>query len=409
MIGRIVSLAIVILIIAGAAWALWPRPVVVETAVAERRELVVSIEQEGLARVRELFRVSAPIAGRMIRVTMHAGDPVSLGQTIATIEPAGPGLLDDRSRRIAEASVEAANAGVSLAEAGLAQAEAQNAYAQSDMKRKSALAGRGLVSTQIEEQATLAAATAQKNVEVARATLSMREQDLERARAALIEGTGTVATGGSCCATVRSPVAGQVLAVLTESEQVVQPGTPLLELGEPTNLEIAVDVLSTDAVRINPRDSATIEAWGGEPLRAEVASISPAAFTKVSALGIEEQRTEVVLNLRDPPQKWSRLGHGFRVIARIVVWRDPAALSVPIGALFRQGGDWALYLVQDGRARLRRVTIGQRNGAFAQVVAGLEGGEVLIIHSPDTVQDGTPVALLQDAVEAPPPVTSADN
>ncbi len=392
MVGRIVSAVIVVLIIAGAAWALWPRPVAVDIATIDRGDLSVIVEEEGIARIREVYRVTAPVGGRLVRVAMHAGDPVTLGQTVATIQPATPGLLDERSRLIAEAAVQAAEAAVALAEATLAQAQAQRDYAESDAGRKGALAERGLVSTQIEEQSALAVATAQRSVDVASATLTMRRQDLASARAALIEGTEGPSSG-QCCANVPSPTAGEVLAVLTESEQVVQPGTPLMELGDPTNLEVAVDVLSTDAVRIAPHAAATIEGWGGETLRAEVKSISPTAFTKVSALGIEEQRTEVVLNLLDPPQKWARLGHGFRVIAKIVVWDGKNRVLVPIGALFRQGGAWAVFTVDNGKASLRTIDLGQRNSSFAEVRAGLEPGESVITHPADTIADGISVEV----------------
>jgi HlyD family secretion protein len=391
MIGRLVSIAVVILLVAGAAWALWPRPVAVEVVQIARGDLTVTIEEEGVSRIGEVFRVTAPVAGRLVRVAMHAGDPVKAGQTVASIEPAPPGLLDERSRLIAEAAVEAAEASVQLAEAGLAQAVAQSSYAESEAKRTSALAERGLVSTQIEEQSALAVATAGRNVDVARATLAMRQQELASARATLLEGADSSAAG-RCCANVASPATGQILAVLTESEQAVQPGTPLLDLGDPTNMEIAVDVLSSDAVRISPGAPARIEGWGGEVLQARVSRISPMATTKVSALGIEEQRTEVVLNLLDPPQSWSRLGHGFRVVAYIVVWAGSDLTVVPIGALFRNGDEWAVFTVADGKAKRTTITIGQRNSTYAEVITGLEPGDLVISHPGDTVADGVSVA-----------------
>ncbi|MGN6489595.1 MAG: efflux RND transporter periplasmic adaptor subunit [Devosia sp.] len=390
MIGRIVSAFVVLLLVAGAAWALWPRPVTVEVAAIARGNLAVTIEEEGVSRIGEVFRVTAPVAGRLVRVAMHAGDAVKAGQTVATIEPAPPGLLDERSRLVAQATAEAAQASVQLAEAALAQAEAQSSYAASDAKRKSALAERGLVSTQIEEQSALAVATASRNVDVARATLAMRQQELASARATLIEGADSPAAS-RCCANVPSPVTGQVLDVLTESEQAVQPGTPLLDLGDPANMEIAVDVLSSDAVRITPGAPATVEGWGGEPLRAQVKSISPTAATKVSALGIEEQRTEVVLDLLDPRQTWARLGHGFRVVAHIVVWEGTDRILVPIGALFRDGDAWAVFTVEAGKAKQRTITLGQRNSSYAEVTGGLEPGDLVVIHPGDTVADGVSV------------------
>ena len=399
MVGRILSVVILVLIVAGTAWALWPRPAAVDVATIGKGDLAVTVEEEGIARIREIFRVTAPVAGRLVRVAMHAGDAVELGDAVATIEPAAPGLLDERTRLIAEAAVDSARAAVALAKANLAQAQAQRDYAKSDADRKSALADRGLVSTQIEEQSALAVVLAERSVDVARATLTMREQDLVSARAALVEGTEPP-KGAACCTSVPSPISGEVLSVLTENAQVVQAGTPLMDLGDPTNLEIAVDVLSTDAVQIVPHAAATIEGWGGDPLRAEVERVNPTAFTKVSALGIEEQRTEVRLRLLDPPQSWARLGHGFHVTAHIVVWHGTNKVLVPIGALFRRGNDWAVFAVENDKARLRTVSLGQRNGSVAEVTAGLAPGDRVITHPGDTISDGSWVAAtFRDAAE----------
>ncbi len=237
MVGRIISMAVIALILAGAAWALWPRPVAVEVAVIERGSLAVTVEEEGVSRIREVYRVTAPVAGRLVRVDIHAGDPVTLGQTVAVIEPAPPGLLDERSRLIAEAAVAAAEAAVQLAEASLSEAQARAGYADADATRKAALAERGVVSAQVNEQATLALSMANRDVQVAQATLAMRQQDLESARATLIQGSAAT-PAGQCCADVPSPIAGQVLTVLTESEQAVQPGMPLMELGIPSTCRL---------------------------------------------------------------------------------------------------------------------------------------------------------------------------
>jgi HlyD family secretion protein len=254
MISRVIGILIAALLMAGAVWAVWPRPVEIEVTTVAQGDLVVTIDEDGIARIREVFRVTAPVGGRLVRVNLHAGDPVKMGETVATIEPAAPALLDERSRRIASAAMEAAEAAVTLAETSLAQAKAQLAYAQADVLRKRTLAERGLISQQIEDQVELAAATAQKNVDLAEATLTIREQDLTSAQANLMEGGG--AGGGQCCAIVASPAGGEILSVMTESEQVVQPGTPILEIGDPTDLEISVEVLSSDAVRIEPGASA---------------------------------------------------------------------------------------------------------------------------------------------------------
>jgi HlyD family secretion protein len=391
--GRALSIAVVLVIIGAVSWVLWPKPLAVETAIIAKGDLTITVEEEGTARISEVFRVTAPVTGKLVRVALHPGDTVQLGQSIASLEPVAPVLLDERSLRIAQAALEAAEAAVLLAETALTQAEAQRDYAQSEAERKQALSERGLVSRQVEEQALLAAENGQKNVDLARATLTIRQQDLAGARATLMDEDGTE-NPDSCCADVLSPIKGQVLTVLTESEQVVQAGTPLLEIGDPTKLEVAVDVLSSDAVRISPLAQASIEGWGGEPLAAQVVRVSPTAFTKVSALGIEEQRTEVVLRLMDAHSKWARLGHGFRVVARIVVWEGKDRVLAPIGALFRRGEAWSVFVVENGRANLRGITVGARNSSFAEVSAGLEAGDIVINHPGDNVSNGTAVTTI---------------
>jgi HlyD family secretion protein len=390
--GRIVSAAVVLLIVAATGWALWPRPTPIEVESIDRRDLQVTVEEEGTTRIREVFRVSAPIGGSLTRLDIHAGDVVAEGDAIASIRPVGPGLLDDRSRRIAEATAEVAAAAVELAEVNLTQAQAQREFAATERDRTQSLAARGLVSTRINEQAMLAAATAESSVRAARAALLMRRQELQSAQAALIEGDSG-ADADVCCVAVRAPADGQVLTVFTESEQVVQPGTPLLDIGDPAEVEIVVDVLSSDAVRIVEGAAARIEGWGGEPLSAQVTRIEPVATTRTSALGIEEQRTKVTLAFTDAADKRERLGHGFHVIARIVVWEAQDTLTVPMASLFRRGENWAAFVVEDDTARVRIVTLGQRNADYAQVASGLAAGEVVIIHPGDLIAEGVRVSV----------------
>jgi len=402
MVGRIIAILVVVLVVAGMAYAFWPKPLLVDVASLQRGSLQVSVEAEGISRIREVFRITAPVAGRLVRVSMHAGDQVMAGETVATIEPAPSGLLDERSRLVAEASVASAEAAVQLAEVSLREAQSQLDYAKTERDRTRALAERGVASTSVEEQAELALNKAQGGVDAAEASLAMREQDLESARATLLD-IAAPQMPASCCADVESPESGQVLTVINESEQIVQAGTPILELGNPHDMEISVDVLSSDAVKIARGAPATITDWGGPPLRARVASIDPTAATKVSALGIEEQRTEVKLNLVDPPQDWNRLGHGFRVVARIVVWEGRDRLLVPIAALFRQEGQWALFLVRDGKAELAKIEIGQRNDQYAEIIQGAELGDEVIVRPGDLVADGVAV----EAAVRPGPANSA--
>ena len=387
--GRIVSIAVVLVLAAAVGWALWPRPILVETAIVQAGDLQVTVEEDGISRIREVFHVSVPVMGRLTRVALHAGDNVLEGQMLASIQPVDPGLLDERSRRVAEAAVQAAQAGIAVAEAGLAQAEANSSFAQAELERTTTLAERGLVSTQAEDRVILAAQTAEKGVEAARATLLMHQRELESAQAALIEGASSIT--GACCIEVKAPASGRVLSVFAESEQVMQPGTPLMDIGDPDDLEVQVDVLSNDAVRIVEGARATVEDWGGEPLAAEVVLVDPMATTKVSALGIEEQRTGVTLRFLDGPESRPALGHRYRVTARIVVWEGKDLVTVPLGALFRSGEEWSVFVVEDGVARLRTLALGQRNTEHAEVISGLKLGETIIIHPGDNVVDGRSV------------------
>lgn len=393
MLRRIIWIVVALAVVGAAVWALWPRPVEVETATVERRSLQIAVEEEGTSRIREVFTISAPVAGELNRMTLHAGDPVVAGETVlASIRPAGPGLLDERSRRMAEAAVDAAQAGVTLAETQIAQAETQLRFAESELERSTALAERGLIPESTLERATLEVSVARTNLQTALATLEVRRRELESARAALIVGADGGTASEACCVEVRAPISGRVMRVVTESEQVVQPGTPLMELGDPSDLEIVVDLLSRDAVRVELGASATIEGWGGPVLKAKVERIDPAAVTKVSALGIEEQRTTVVLSLLDPPEVWARLGHGYRVVARILLWEGRDLVTVPMSAVFRQGEDWTVFVVADGRAELRTVELGERSADYAEVRSGLTEGEAVIIHPSDTITGGTAVA-----------------
>ncbi len=392
---RRVIWALVLAVVAGAlAWSLWPRPITVETATVSRRDIVETVEEEGKSRIREIFTVSAPIAGQMLRVNLHAGDEVVKDETVvASIKPADPGLLDARTKGVAEAAVEAARAAVELAKAELRQAEAQLAFSKSELARAGRLIAQGTISERAYEKAKLDAETAEAVVESARSLLNVRNRELERAQAALIE---TGVSGGTCCTEVRAPISGKVLRVLTESEQVVQAGTPLLQIGDPADLEIVAELLSRDAVLVRPGSQAVIDNWGGPPIEASVTRVEPSAVTKVSALGIEEQRVNVVLSLGSDGARLA-LGDGFRVVIRITVAKGENLAAVPIGALFRDGGAWAVYALVDGRARLTTVEIGRRNDQWAEVVSGLGEGETVILHPSDRIADGVlAVAAPQD-------------
>lgn len=375
-------------------WAFMPKPVSVEAVTIAPATIDVTITEEGIARIRDVFSVSATTGGKLQRVDLHPGDPVVAGQSIvASIGPAAPALLDSRARAVAEASIEAALAAVDLAGSQVAQAQATLDFAETEVERSTQLFDRAAISKKILDAAVLAKRTADAALGSAKANLLLRQRELESARAVL---DSTEPNGAaSCCVSLFAPVSGQVLRVLTESEQVVQPGTPILEIGNPGNLEIVVALLSRDAVQLRPGTTAKVVGWGGPSLEAKVARISPTATTRVSALGIEEQRVEVILTLLGDPENWALLGHGFRVMVDIDVWRGDGVLAIPVGALFRDGSDWATFQIVDGRALLQPIALGQRNDALAEVLSGLTAGAQVVMHPGDGVEDGRKVSIAQ--------------
>lgn len=394
----LVAAGAVVLIAAGLGYAFQPRPVPADLATVDRGQLLVTVDEEGRTRVRDVYVVSTPVAGRVLRIQAEAGDVVEAGQTrLATVEPSEPSFLDIRRRRQAEAEIKAAEATLSLANAELARAQAELDFARSDLARAQPLAARGAISVRELERYQLEVRTRQAQVRTAEATVRVRASELETARAMLISPDQKVARkaddAASCCVDIRAPVNGRVLKVMQKSEAVVAAGTPLLEIGNLDDLEVVVDLLSSDAVRVQPSTDVLIERWGGgDLLHGRVRRVEPYGYTKVSALGIEEQRVDVIIDFTGQPEEWQSLGHGYRVEARIVVWRGEDVLRVPVSALFRQGGDWVTYVVDaDNRARLRRVSVGHRNAEYAEIAAGLEEGERVVVYPSDRVIDGARV------------------
>ncbi len=387
---RILPVLAVLALLGLAVWALLPRPVEVDVAAISPRTIAVTVEEEGTAEIREVFVVSAPIAGRLRRSDLHAGDPVEAGKTVvAAIGPAAPALLDARSRAVAEASLAAAEAAVDLARAQVVQARATLGFRRAEADRAAALFDRAAIARHVLDLALLERDTAEAALQSAEASLAVRGRERDSA-AAVLDGTISAAAE-ACCVTVTAPVSGQVLRVLTEDEQVVGPATPLVEIGDPADLRVRVDLLSRDAVRVRPGAEARITGWGGPDLTAVVERIEPAAETRISALGIDEQRVQVLLRLTGDAKGRQGLGHGYRVVARITLMTVPEALSIPVGALFRDGSDWATFVVTDGTADLRRIALGERDDEFAQVVQGLAAGEEVILHPNDLVSAGVSV------------------
>jgi HlyD family secretion protein len=390
---RLIILLATVSVLGLIIWAFMPRPVVVEVAAVAPQTIEVSVEEEGEARIREVYTLSATIAGKLSRISLHAGDPVVAQETVvASIGPAAPAFLDSRSRAVAEATMAAAKSAVDLARAQVVQAEATLEFMTSEANRASALFEKLAISERALSNAVLEQKTAQATLDSARANLAVRERQKDSAEAALLNGDANGAE--ACCLSLIAPVSGRVLRVLTEDEQVVQVGTPILEIGNPGNLEVVVDLLSRDSVRVQPGAKAEITGWGGPPIAAQVERVEPVATPKISALGIDERRVEIFLTLTGDPNEWQLLGHGFRVIARIALWREEGVLAIPVGALFRDESNWATYVVRDGRAQLETITLGERNESYAQVLAGLEAGDQVILHPSDLISEGIRVELL---------------
>jgi HlyD family secretion protein len=383
-------------------WLLRPPAVAVEIGEVSRGPLRVTVDEEGETRVRKRFVVAAPTAGRLLRIELDEGDAAPAGAVVARLEPAP---LDPRDEAAARARLQAAEAQKSAAQARVALAEASLAQARRDALRAEKLREAGAASAESLELARLKRTEAEQELEAGRFSAEAADFEVAAARAALIAtrtpppraGAARAAgaadigcAGASPCLDVRAPVAGTVLRVREESERIVPAGAPLLELGDPSDLEIVVDVLSADAVSIKAGAEIEIEDWGGDhPLRAKVRRVEPAGFTKISALGVEEQRVNVIGDFVDSP---GALGDGYRVEARIVVWQAPDVVRVPGSALFRRGDAWNVFVVQRGAARLRPVEVGRRGTLESEVRAGLEPGERVVLHPSDRVQDGARVA-----------------
>ena len=394
-IKRILGILVVAAVVAVIVYALIPAPIGVDVAVIGRGPLEVTVDEEGVAQIRDVFRVSAPIAGKLNRIPVEVGDTVSRdGAAIASIQPAEPSLLDVRTQSVLRAAADAARAAVGLADAQVTSAEASQRLATSDLDRSQRLAQSGAISARALEKAVTDLDTARAAVEQAKANLALRQSELANAEAQLIQpdNSGGDAKGPNCGVPVMSPVDGVVLKLLVESEQVVTAGTPLVEVGDPRDMEVVVHLLSSDAVEIRPGAPTTLTGWGGEgALDANVRRIDPAAYTKVSALGVEEQRVDATLDIMDPYEKWKGLGHEYRVMAHIRTWKGGDVAQAPVGALFRSGADWNVFRVVDGKARLTRILIGHRNSHSAEVLQGLAAGDMVVLHPSDQVKDGASV------------------
>ena len=366
---------------AGLAWTFRPQPVPVDLVTIGRAPLVVTVDEEGRTRVREVFVVSAPVMGHARRIVLEVGDTVRAGTTaVAEIEPNDPAFLDQRARAEAEADLAGAEAALALARAEVEQARAELDFARAEHERAQRLSDRGTISEQAVDDALRLFRTRRAALQTALAEVQVRSHALERARSRLTSPVVTSISRGDCeCVVLTAPVDGRVLQVLHESAGVVAAGEPLLEIGDPTDMEIVVEMLSTEAVKVEPGMRAIIEGWGGdEPLPGVVERIEPFGFTKVSALGIEEQRVNTIF-------------HGFRVDVRVVVWEADDVLTVPLTALFRSGDGWALFVDDQGTARQVSVQTGRRAGLRVEVTGGLDAGARVVVSPGERIADGTGV------------------
>ncbi|MCA3349684.1 MAG: HlyD family efflux transporter periplasmic adaptor subunit [Roseomonas sp.] len=382
---------VVIAALASAFFAFRPKPIRVETEQVSRGRFEAVVEEDGRTRLRDRYVVSAPLAGRVLRLGVRAGDAVARGDLVAEILAAPSALLSPRARREIEERIGAAEAMLQQAGIMVERAAAQQVQTEADAARIRALHARGAAPLQQLERAELAERTAARDMLAAERRRHAAEHELDQARALLT--ANHASENGPERRAVRAPVSGRVLRVLQESEAIVASGTPLLELGDPAEIEVVVDVLTSEAVRITPGAQVMIDRWGGPaPLQGRVRLVEPGAFTKVSALGVEEQRVWVVIDLTSPYERWAALGDGFRVDARITVEVVEDALLVPVSALFRRAPGWAVFVVQDGIARERQIEIVRRSARSAIVSGGLGIGETVILFPPSRLRDGSRVS-----------------
>ena len=369
-----------------------PQPVLVETAKVTRGTLQVTIEEEGKTRVKDRYLVSAPVAGFVRRIELNIGDAVALADLMTELEPLRSDVLDPRRRAEAEARVAASRSALLSAEQQARAAGADADYAKSEYNRKKQLKPGSVISDEELSQSYTAAQRAQAVLRSAKFAVDVARYELDAASTLLkYSAAQDAASVLKERVPIRSPITGSVLKLHKESEGVVDAGTPLIELGDPTALEIAVDVLSFDAVRIQPGTEVIIKRWGGEDLKGVVRLVEPVGFTQVSALGVEEQRVWVIVDITSPADEWRSLGDGYRVEASFILWRQDSVLQVPESSLFKSGNGHALYVVSDEIAQQRDVTVGERNGLQAQITAGLNLGEEVILHPDNAIADGVRV------------------
>jgi HlyD family secretion protein len=399
---RIISVVVIGLISAGLIWFAWPRPLPVDLATVARGPIEVTADDDGKTHVRHIYTVSAPVAGKVLRIShpmgeqgpsLHVGDQVTANETVvALMQPTAPSFIDVRSHDQLEAEVIAADAAILQQEAEVRRLQAALDFSRTEFERAKTLSRTQTISAQAFDKAKFDVDTNEAALASAKAQVDVRHSLRASLAARLIDPTNMATPADvACCVRVLAPASGRVLKIIQDSEAVLLPGAPLVDIGNPLDLEVVADLLSTDAVQIKVGAPVRIDGWGGPTINGSVVRVDPAGFLKVSALGIEEQRVRVTIDFTDPPEAWSQLGHDYRVIVHVVIWKADDALTTPISALFRKGDDWAMFAIENGRARTTIVKIGHRNNRVAEVLGGLSGGTEVVLHPSDRIADGVKV------------------
>ncbi|MEQ1638142.1 MAG: HlyD family efflux transporter periplasmic adaptor subunit [Methylococcales bacterium] len=391
---KLIIFIIVIPLLALLATLLRPRPSAVELGTVTKGALRVMVESEGRTRIRNIYTVSSPVAGRLLRTTLKPGDSVKAGENLlAQIEPPNADILDVRAVAEREAKVRSSAALLELAQAEVNRALASLDYARAELKRNEALTAQQFLAQQLLEKSQLDVRTKETELEVAKKNLKSRQSELEMNRASLLPGhTSNKAANSSGIVKVVAQLSGKILRVLQESEVSIKVGTPILEIGDATDLEVLLEMLSENAAKVRDGAETLLSGWGGKVLHGRIRRVEPYGFTKVSALGIEEQKVNVLVDFIDPVADWQTMEHGYRVDAKIVVWERSDALKVPMGALFRDKNEWAVFRVTPEKTlALRQIKIGQSNNEEAEVLEGLVQGDQVVLHPSDQVRSGMPV------------------
>jgi len=380
----------IFIVISGLVYGFWPKPITVDTGNVERKLMEMTIEEEGKTRVKDHYLIAAPVAGMLQRITLEAGDYIAAGTVIARIKPTAPNLLDERQLAISNARLNAADAALDQAEENLRLAIEEAEYNQRELTRIRNLHQNGVGSDQDLDKAKLANQRTQASRNSAEFGVKIARYELESARAA-VQWAQHSNTDNDILE-IKSPVEGYLLDVSNKSERPVLTGEPLIKLGDLKSLEIRVDVLSSDAIQIRPGTNVRIKRWGGDCiLNGSVRMVEPAGYTKISALGVEEQRVPVIVDITSEEQAWSRLGDSYRVVVEFILWHAENVLRVPTSALFRTGEYWSLFTLENGKAHQKNVTVGHQSGLYAEILNGIDEGEVVLTHPDRRIEDGVRV------------------